>query len=559
MYATSDASGNPDLMQEVMRGEILDTEVEERYHHLHEIQGSLEALTGGAPSTGAVVSDEKVQLTDHQQQMVDDFKTLQHEHKGAVYAVADKRALEAYVDNKGNLRLDGDAEFVAVKPLSASVAAATPGEDPAALARLGPNVFGSVEVHGIVVPKKVAQETYRESSGFAEVQPLPTTEPEMFAVQAATEGFGEMAAGLFRKAVFGMSKQVPEAFTTTSKALKHYVGLAQMLRERLLKIRPLLEKRDFPLVELFEYGEYARFFQVGGKSINSIGEFEEAMAVQNAAMRLVYGASEGYCVPVTENLLEALQSLHSSGEPDVGYLEKMRDGIESRWAFTWKDAALVPKPGQTPQHALNAYPDRKFLTLAPLLDNRYLVAHSPKKNGGDKADSIIEALKHYGASLVFDKSASKATETSMPVPNCRDLLKMLDETVELLNDMQILGALAKKNEKFSKDIGKALEILNKKAQEKADPAFWGFIGAYFKVASSIAGTIQQPYLAMAWMYIRCAMVVASLAELSALEDPKDRIVSVKFLAKQNTEFSNPAMESYGLTLKALRAAQRASS
>lgn len=471
MVPTSDTCGNPDLMQEVLRGEILDTEVEERYQHLHQIQGSLEALTAAGQAdddtaTDATDDPDLVQLNDHQQAMVDSFRAVQKQHKGEVYAVAD---------------------------------------------------------------------------------------------QAALEGFGAMAAGLFRKTVFAFAKTAPDNYRHTAKALKHYVGLAQLLRERLLKLRPLLEKREFPWVDVFDYGSYARFFMCQGVSMDTFTGFADSMAVQNTAMRHVYAQAENYAPQVAEKLLDALQGLQANGQTDIAQLQNMRDAIAFRWELAWKDADLNPFHGQTPQAALNAFPERKFVSLVPLLDNRYLVAHSPKKDGGQDPEKIIEALKAYGASLVFDTKAPRPDTTSMNVPNIDELLTMLDETVVMLSDMRTFEAMAKKNESFAKDLEKALDILAKKAQEKADPAYWGFVGSYFKVAGAISSAIQQPYTAMAWMYIRCAMVVTSLAEHAALESPKDRQVSVRFFASQHTEFSNPALESYGLTRKALEAAARAAS
>lgn len=508
-----------ELQTNLQNGELLDNGVCEQSERIDELQGSLEALAQ------AIMGDTPaIKLNEHQQERVNDFKTLAKNHNGEVIAVADQSAVEAYVDNRGVLHMDGEAEFVPVKPLSASVAATTKGYDPAYLARnFGSNVFGSFEVSGFIVP--------------------------------GNEGFGEIAAGLFRKIVTGFSREIPVQFKITAKALNHYVELSEKLRTRLIELRPLLAKRDFPLTNVFEYGAYSRFFQVDGKAIAHWSTFEEVMSLQNAATLHTLRAADSYSVVIMEKLLSSLQALQAQKEPDSEQLIVLRDSIERHWLQTWKEADLTTKPGQTPQSALNAFPDRKFTSLAPLLDNRYLVAHAPKNNGGGDPQKITAALKHYGASLVFDKKAGGAVETSMNVPNVDDLLAMLDQVVNVLHDMKGFEALAKKNDSFAKDFTKAMDVLNKQAQSNTDPKFLGFVSEYFKIANAVISSIQQPYTHMAWMYIRCAMVVTALVEVSVLEEQKDRTATNKLFAKQSTEFNNLALEGYAATATALQALQ----
>lgn len=509
-----------ELKNNIESGELLDEGIQEQSEQLDELQGSLEALAQ------AVMGDAPpIKLNEHQQERVNDFKTLAKNHNGEVIAVADQSAVEAYVDNKGTLHMDKDAEFIPMKPLMASVAAAMKGDDPAGLARqFGPNVFGSFEVHGFIVP--------------------------------GNEGFADIASGLFRKIVSAVGRELPVQFKITAKALNHYVEMSEKLRTRLIELRPLLAKREFPLNDVFDYGAYSRFFQVDGKAIAGWSAFEDAMELQNTATRHVLQAADSYSVVVMEKLLGGLQQLQAAKKPDAEQLVELRDSIERHWLQTWKEADLTTQPGQTPQSALNAFPDRKFVCLASLLDNRYLVAHAPKSNGGSDPAKITTAIRHYGASLVFDKKSGVAAETSMNVPNVDDLLKMVDQVINVLHDMKGFAALAKKNDSFAKDFQKAMDILNKQTQSNSDTQLLGFVSEYFKIVGAVVSSIQQPYAHMAWMYVRCAMVVTSLVELSVVEDPKDRAATNRFFIKQSTEFNNPALESYVMTKTALQALQR---
>ncbi len=512
-----------DVIKSVEEAEVLDTQLQDEGLKLDELQGTLEAV-----AVGALTAEEPQKLTPHQQEMVDSYKALQHEHKGQIFGVMDKAATEAYVDNRGNLHMDGEAPRVALKKLPAPLTDEerdTPGEFTDLVDQYGPNVFGAISVHGIVVP--------------------------------ANEGFLDFTSSLFRKLTTVYGKQVPVAFKAGAKALKHYVELADRLKKRLLQLRPLVADREFPMADVFDYGAYPRFFMVSGKSIGLFSEFEEAMTLQNLAIRHTFNAAQGYAVSLAEKLLGCLQQLQAHKEPNADHLAQLRDSVALLWEVQWKDADLTTKPGQTPQVAINAFPDRKFVSLAPMLDNRYLVAFSPKKDGGQDPGKIVEALKHYGATVVFDKAAGKPTQHSMNVPNIDDLLKMIDETVHILTDFRAFEELAEKGEDFAKDFGKAMDVLAKVAPSFNDPQYQGFVAEYFKIVGAVTSAIHQPYANMAWMYIRCAMVVASLAELACLESGPQQVVTSRFFAKQNTEFSNPAMESYAVTCKVLQAAQRA--
>jgi hypothetical protein len=450
---------NQALESDINVAEELDKNLQEQSVRINDIHGSLEAITQ------AIDTDDQIQLTDHQQALVNEFQDQAKNRKETVYAVADAAALE---------------------------------------------------------------------------------------------GFVETTAKLARKAVLSFCDDIPLQFKLTAKALKHYVEMAQKLRERLLQLRPLIEKREFPYEDVFDYGAYSRFFQVNGKSIDSFFDFQRAMRDQNAATNHVMLAGGAYSAVVMEKLLVSLRELQAPTSVNVAKLEELRDSIEHNWLVTWKEAEIAETSGQTPQTALNAFPDRKFVCLASLLDNRYLVAHQPKSNGGSDPVKITNAIKHYGAALVFDKNASGERKSSMIVPNIDDLLDMVDQTIHVLNDMKSLEAMAKKNDSFAKDFKKVADTLAKRLESESNPNDFGFIAEYFKLATAVGQSIQQPYVQMAWMYVRCAMVVTALAELSAVEVSSQRVVATRFIAKQNTEFTNPALESFNLTSKVLQAARRAS-
>lgn len=378
-------------------------------------------------------------------------------------------------------------------------------------------------------------------------------------VVPGNEGFLELTSGVAKKAVVAFNKQMPETFAITSKGINHYIEMADKLRMRLLNLKPLLDKRDFPYTNVFDFGAYSRFFQVAGKPIDCSSAFEAAMDVQSRATQCVVSASNSFAIPLMEKLMESLQALQTSKAPEPEKIIALRDSIKSYWESTWAETDITTQPGQTPQSIVNTFPDRKFVSLAPLLDNRYLVAHRPKSDGGNDPMRITSNIKHYGAMVAFDKVKGVEGYKSMDVPNIDELSKLVTQTINTLYDMKALKQLADQNATFAKDVKKATDLLNKLVAnvDVGNKEFFGFVSEYFKIATAICQVITQPYVAMMWAYIRCAIVVVSLVELAVLEDTHQHVVSTRFFAKQNTEFSSPAMESYQTTQRVLKAAQRA--
>lgn len=505
-----------------MDKEVLNTDVEiaeevDEYLHqqsqrIGDVQGALEAV-----GQAIVAASEPQELTEHQQKMVAAFKEQSQNSQGDVYAVANAAALETYVDEHGVER--------SFKPM--------PGQLPIGetlhgmRADHGANVWGTVSYGGLVLP------------------------------EPANEGFLDMTMKLTKKAIAAFSTDIPNQFKVSAKGLEHYAGMAERLRMRLVQLQPLLAKQEFPFEDIFEYGAYARFFQVNGEAIATFTQFHEAMQVQTAATRHVLRASESYGLVLMEQLLEKIQAMQARKQPWPEEFVQVRDSVSYMWERTWKDADITPNHGQTPQAALNAFPERRFTSIAPLLDNRYLVAHQPKSDGGKDPAKITTALKHYGASVVFDKQNKAGKETLMNVPNTDELNKLVVDVINMLQDFKGFEKLAKKNNDFAKSFRKASEDLSKQLNESSDPQLYGFLTEYFKLANAACVTMQQPYVQMAWMYIRCAMVVVSLAELAVLSEPSKRFVAARFATRQNTEFTNPALESFEMTEKALAASKRA--
>lgn len=502
-----------------MDSQVLNTDVEiaeevDEYLHqqssrIEDIQGSLEAI-----AQAIVAEGEPQQLTDHQQEMVDAFKDLKQNTKGAVYAVADSAALETYRDSEGVER--NYPPLLGNMPAAATLHGIRKDH--------GANVWGTFEYGGLVIP--------------------------------GNEGFVDMTMKLAKKAIASFTDIIPNQFKVTSKGLEHYADMADRLRMRLVQLKPLLDKQEFPFEDVFEYGTYSRFFQTNGQGIETFSQFQEAMSVQTAATRHVLHASESYGVVMMQQLLEKIQAMQGEKTPWPEEFVQLRDSTAYSWERVWKDANITPNHGQTPQAALNAFPDCRFTSIAPLLDNRYLVAHQPKSDGGKDPVKIASALKHYGAAVVLDKANSSTKQSMMNVPNTDDLSKLVVEVTQMLQDFKGFELLAKKNNDFAKSFKKASEDLAKRLDASSDPQLYGYVTEYFKLATAACQAMQQPYVQMAWMYIRSAMIVISLVELAVLEDPKKRFVAARFATRQNGEFSNPALESFELTEKALKASKR---
>lgn len=372
---------------------------------------------------------------------------------------------------------------------------------------------------------------------------------------AALESFVGMTYALAKKAATSTMSGLVVKYKHTSKLLAHYTRIADTLKARLEELKPLLKKRDYPLVDFFEYGSFSRFFQSNGKGIGDFSSFEQVVENQLAATNYVFQAADSYAGPISQKLLTSLQELQSNKAPREEILIALRDSVERHWLQTWKEADLVAQHGQTPQSALAAFPSAKFTSLVPLLDNRYLVAHQPKSNGGNNTAKIAAAIKDYGVVVAFDKNKAEDPQKFINIPNCSDLLLLVDKILIQLNDFKTMSMLAKQNDKNAKEFERATNILIQYKPKENELQYYGFLAEYFKILGAAAAATQEPYVEMCWLFVRTTLVVTTLVELSVLEDKNQHKVAKRFTTKHVEDFPAPALESYIGTQKALKAAR----
>lgn len=422
---------DPTFKEEVALAEELDAALSESGDSIADVSDALE--TAGL----AIASTTQVQLTDHQQERVNQFKNAQSVLRPTVYAVADKAALE---------------------------------------------------------------------------------------------GFTDVAHTVMKKAVKAFSQEVPANFLVTSKALRHYSGFAKRVRTHLAELRPLLAKRDLPINTVFEYGAYSRFFMANGSPVDNFQAFNDIVQVECIAIAHVINAIESYAIPVTGKIFEGISDLQIVKHPDNQKLVLIQDSIATLWENTWRESKLTFKPGRVPQEAINGIEDRKYMSLAPLLDNRYLIAYQPKAYAGSDRAKIIRATGNYGANVAQEKSHPGDYAKSMNLPECKTLLELVDLVLSHLNDFQGFDVLAKKSEAQARDFKKAADIIVKQTEKDNDDEYFAFMADYFKLATNINRAVQDPYAQIAWAFIRTAMAVSSMVELSVFAD-KNEMTSLAALSK----------------------------
>lgn len=372
---------------------------------------------------------------------------------------------------------------------------------------------------------------------------------------AALESFTDMTYGLAKKAATSSVAGIKVKYAHTAKLLRYYAKIAGTLHARLEELKPLLKAREYPVVEYFDYGSFSRFFQVNGKSIGDFTTFNTVVEQQLSATHYVFQAASSYVGPLNQKLLTSLQQIQSVGKAQPELLVELRDSVERHWLQTWKEADLVPNKGQTPQSALQAFPNAKFTSLVPLLDNRYLVACQPKSNGGNDANRVVDAIYNYRVAVAFDKTKVPNPQASINLPNCRDLLLLVDQVLVQLNDFKEMELLAKQNDKGAREFERVSNIVLKHKPTENELQYYGFLAQYFKILGAAANSSQEPYIEMCWLFIRTALVITSFVELSVLVEQDKRQVTKRFTTKHGENFPAPALESYIGTQKALQAAR----
>lgn len=375
--------------------------------------------------------------------------------------------------------------------------------------------------------------------------------------KAALEGFMDLGAKLAKKAAISYSGGIKVKLMFTAKALNHYVDTAKALQKRLEALRPLLAKRDIPFNPVFDYGAYSRFFMVDGVSLKDFTGFRHILGYQVEMTDYCFTAIESYAYVVTERLKDFTLELQSTTKPSGDKFLELRDSLDTYWNNTWGSIHAKASPRYALQTPKQAFPDANVVNKYSLFDNRYLVVYNPKKPGGNDYAKSVASISNYGAAIIQEKSFStKDALRSMEIPACKELLDVVDTCIRQLHDFHLLGKLATDSVKYAKTIDAATNSLLDKAAQSDNPEFFSFIAEYFKVLAAITTTNQQPYVAVAWSFIRVALVVAAMAELAVLEESDKQVIVKRFATKQNTEFNQSALEGYESTIVALKAARR---
>lgn len=395
---------------------------------------------------------------------------------------------------------------------------------------------------GVVAFKKLSAESKRAVYGVVD--------------KAALEGFMDMGAKLAKKAAISYSGGIKVKLAYTAKALSHYVEMANALQKRLEALRPLLVKRDIPFNTVFDYGAYSRFFLVNGLSLKDFSSFRDTLGSHVAMTDYCFTAISSYAEVVTNKLKNFTLELQSTTKPSGDKFLELRDSVDTYWTNTWGNMPSGNVPKYNGPNAKKAYPDATIANKYSLFDNRYFIVFSPAKSGGNDYAKAVASISNYGSAIIQENyHTSDSVLKSMETPACKELLDVVDTCIRQLHDFHLLGKLAKDSNAYAKTIDASTNALMEKAGSSNNPEFFSFIAEYFKVLAAITTTNQQPYVAVAWSFIRVALVVAAMAELSVLEDSSKHSVVKRFATKQNTEFNNMALEGYETTVIALKAAR----
>lgn len=395
---------------------------------------------------------------------------------------------------------------------------------------------------GVVAFKKLSAESKRAVYGVVD--------------KAALEGFMDFGAKLAKKAAVSYSGGIKVKLAYTAKALTHYVEMAKAIQKRLEALQPLLAKRDVPFNPVFNYGAYGRFFMVDGLYMKDFSVFYNVLGSQVAVTDYCFTAISSYANVVTDKLKNFTLELQSVTKPSGDKFLELRDSLDTYWTNTWGNmpSGIVPK--YNGPNAKKAYPDATITNKYSLFDNRYFVVFKPAVSGGTDYAKSVATISNYGSAIIQENyHTSDPALKSMSIPNCRQLSEVVDICIRQLHDFHLLSKLAKDSSTYARTIDASTNALMDKAESSNNAEFFSFIGEYFKVLAAITTANQQPYVAVAWSFIRVALVVAAMAELAVLENPSQHAIAKRFDAKQNNEFSNMALEGYETTVIALKAAR----
>lgn len=341
----------------------------------------------------------------------------------------------------------------------------------------------------------------------------------------ALESFDIRAVGhnFVKKALVAAASKTAEMAVKNGKALGHYAGIGMKLKERLRVIEQGLKEHGEaePASDIFEYGAYKRFFQIGDIPITNFEQYCMALSWQHSATRFVQTRGAQYQEFVASSLLRCVKSMSMENPEELGaHLLSLCEHIETEWSDVWELSDIKPEERYygkyvetvTPANTVAEFPLRSFVALAPLMDARYLVASYPKRKGATGITEIAEQARSYGAMVVFDKRSRVKTEHLMATPTAAEALKAVQACIADMNNMFLYVDIAKRLGSILSDFKDELKRLEKETAASSDAESVQMAGAYVRLLAQFYETIANPMVVMAWMGVRAAIMTASIAE-----------------------------------------------
>lgn len=345
---------------------------------------------------------------------------------------------------------------------------------------------------------------------------------------AATESFKDFVAVIGDRVNKTLVDVTSKSILAAEKSLRHYCKLTTTLQKRLLSVRALLVGRgesSEAVNKNFVMDSHKRFLQCAGKSIDKFEDFSKTHETQVALA--IHDCIKGvnYSVTIGDRVIKDLRSFSVNGED---FREKLRDSVHFHWKDVWLDGFVVKDPGKVPAEYLKEVSGCRVYPICSLFDARQLVAVEPLK--AREAKNVTK----YMAEVVFDKKGAIKPSGSFAMPKNKEVIALIDKTLNMLEQMKRYSDLADKYKTYEKETSSLFKELLSKLKDRKKPEDISRFNECLLAAVSCIRMMTTPHVELAWLNIRLALVVISLAEHSVFATQDEMQVTSKFFADAKT-------------------------
>lgn len=353
---------------------------------------------------------------------------------------------------------------------------------------------------------------------------VPVETPAVESIDDNNDKISKLQKDLLIKLIDSTVSSTEKVCDSAISAFEHYAKQAVDIQKDLRTLKRNIEKQidQVPMLDLFEFGAYSRFFMTAGKPITEYSEFSKVFGSMKSALQFSLFCGIPLAQSNARTCLNGLRRLQVTGTGlSADEYEQIVDRIRDDTLDVWKNAAkdnphmvLADYEAKTPS-SMTAGGPKTVGPIGSYFDNNVLLWHAPIDYNFMES-SKIQRVDFFGASLTRDLLLDKViTPSERPkgfyIPTNKDLIATIDIAIEALSIVQKYKVVASDVKAIKSELTSSLEVLTKLA--KADEPTMA-VRSYSPLVAACMQGFTQPHIKLVWLVIRASIMLAAIAETS---------------------------------------------